>query len=982
MINPFPGLRPFDSSESELFFGRERHIGEILRKLDTYRFVSIVGNSGSGKSSLVRAGLLPYIKKNRNDWTICSMRPGSDPIAELYATLTESKVIDDEKGLSILGKHALGLVQLLRHSLQSKSILILVDQFEELFRFNASNDDEEQENVASKFVDLLLASAGQTDVNIYIVLTIRSDFLGDCEQFQGLPEAINDGQFLVPRMNREEMRSSLINPVKIAKGKISPQLVQNLLNQVGNRPDQLPVLQHVLMRSYNVWLNSNELEQPLGMEHYEATGGMNEALSRHVDEAFSELNKKQKKLAEIIFKTVTVKGSDNRGIRRPTSVANLAKIASCSETDIISTTEFFRKSDRGFLMPSQDVELASSSIIDISHESLMRKWITLKNWVDEEAQSAELFKRISESALLYEEDKAGLWRDPDLQIAKDWMVSNQPNEYWAAQYNPHFKSAVRFLEASDQQKKFLLADKQRKRKIRNITVVLVLIALSAISLWAFNERNNAESNAAEALEQKKQADEQRQKAETNFSLAKEQEEIANREKQEAENQRQQANRSAAEAQALSIVAQNEAAKSKLAEKQAELEREVALHQTHISDSLRIQAELATEQAQQLRLLGVSKNLAIRSKIMDDRQSAELKTLLSLHAFKLNHENKGNAFDKDIFEAIHQAYNATELKGNPPLRIHADEVPSIAISSSGMWASAGNDGKVYLTKNNGTPQLILENEHVLDNATFSPNSTHLVVSDEQHSLHILSLDASDNVQDYETGQTNKITRLLWIDQYIYSFSIDKSIVVFDAQTNSMSRKIQLSVEPHSAIALSAETIIIGSANGGIYQLDLNTDQLSKITNVAGGAIVTAVDVSSDNNIAYGTSKGQCGIVSPSGNLLRTFNGHGARISAIRYHPTDKLIATACYDGKVRLFNTIEVSQPAIEFDDHSSWVLDLNFTADGRFLISTGKDKNVVKNPISLAHMEQNLRQAITRDLTMDEWKFFAGEGLPFVPLKK
>ena len=136
-INPFPGLRPFQKTESHLFFGRENHINEIMRKLETFRFVSIVGNSGSGKSSLVRAGILPKIEeKDNKSWIVCIMRPGKNPLEELCTSLFEKELFGNsdaterktqvEQNLEILGKNRLGLVQVVRNNLQKGKKLLII----------------------------------------------------------------------------------------------------------------------------------------------------------------------------------------------------------------------------------------------------------------------------------------------------------------------------------------------------------------------------------------------------------------------------------------------------------------------------------------------------------------------------------------------------------------------------------------------------------------------------------------------------------------------------------------------------------------------------------------------------------------------------------------------------------------------------------------------------------------------------------------
>ena len=206
--HPFPGLRPFESGESLLFFGRDEHTQELLRRLGDGRFLAVVGTSGSGKSSLVRAGLLPalyrgYLVGSTTHWRIAVMRPGSAPIENLCAALADRDALgpgDAARRLELLHSSSLGLVDVVRGANlePGESLLIVADQFEELFRYQrqtaAGNDAADAASAAALFVSLLLQATERFDCPVYVVLTMRSDFLGDCSQFAGLPEALSRSQ--------------------------------------------------------------------------------------------------------------------------------------------------------------------------------------------------------------------------------------------------------------------------------------------------------------------------------------------------------------------------------------------------------------------------------------------------------------------------------------------------------------------------------------------------------------------------------------------------------------------------------------------------------------------------------------------------------------------------------------------------------------------------------------------------------------------
>ncbi len=344
IANPFPGLRAFEEEEDILFFGREKQIDELLRKLRTSRFLAIIGSSGSGKSSLVKSGLLPSLHSGLmsgagSSWRIALFRPGSDPIGQLNEALSRNGVLRDNQtkedleinlpmNESILRRSNLGLVELYKQSGLDKrnNLLVLVDQFEELFRFSKyERDAKEGKRDSIAFINLLLQASEQKEFPIYVVFTMRSDFLGDCTEFRGLPEAINEGQYLVPRMTREERRDAITGPIAVGHASITPALLNRLLNDVGDNPDQLPILQHALMRTWDSWKEKKKPDSSIDINDYETIGTITEALSQHAEEAYSELSgDRERQICERIFKELTDKSGLSHGVRRPRLLSELA----------------------------------------------------------------------------------------------------------------------------------------------------------------------------------------------------------------------------------------------------------------------------------------------------------------------------------------------------------------------------------------------------------------------------------------------------------------------------------------------------------------------------------------------------------------------------------------------------------------------------------------------------------------------------------
>lgn len=547
--NPFPGLRFFGLEDTNLFFGREGQSDALLQKLNHTRFVAIVGTSGSGKSSLVRAGLLPALyggfmaSQQRSKWRVAALIPGKDPIGNLAWALNSSgEELDRETDTTsmeaaftevTLRRSSRGLVEFAHGLGPNENLLVVVDQFEELFRFREIREGGDED--AAALVKLLLEASRQTKFPIYVVLTMRSDFLGDCAKFHGLVETIDQGQFLIPRMSRDERKDAIEGPVAIGGAKITARLVNRVLNDLGDSPDQLPIMQHALMRTWSNWAQRGQ-EEAIDIRDYESIGGMSSALSLHAQEALEELpDNHARSIAKNIFKALVEKGDENRALRRPTRVEDLCKLADAPITDVIRVIENFRCEGRSFLTPPVGIQIRSDTIIDIAHESIIRNWDQLSKWAEEETQSARTYRRLADSATFFIEGTGSLLTDPALQLALDWVEASKPNAAWAARYHPaEFGAVMDFLGASrsarDAEREAETYRMERElrqaleiskyqqlaaRRLRLLAVVLIVLLLLAIAMTvlAMKSRNDAMRSREAAIQLSIEADRQRKIAE-------------------------------------------------------------------------------------------------------------------------------------------------------------------------------------------------------------------------------------------------------------------------------------------------------------------------------------------------------------------------------------------------------------------------------------------------------------------------------------
>jgi len=492
--NPFVGLRPFRSDEGLLFFGRREQTLELLQQLQQSRFLSVVGSSGCGKSSLIRAGLIPkleagFLVEQRDQWRIVTAKPGDAPIDNLAYSLIKT-FSDAGNGLDVptLAEDmksvcAQAVVDFLTPRLKESdaNMLLLVDQFEELFNFGRYGqreisdtedtkskevqlaerlDRERRRDEAADFVSIMLGLAAQSALPIYVVMTMRSDFLGDCDVFYGLPEAINVSQYLVPRLARPQRQEAIENPIVLYGQTIAPRLLDRILNDAGEEGDQLPVMQHAMMRTWEKWRASKDPD--IDLQHYEAAGTMKQALSNDADEALSGMSADDLTITKKLFQTLTDTDSRGRRIRRPTHLREIEAITGASHEKLLEIISHFSGHGRSFLHMSQE---ESDPLVDISHESLIRQWSTLREWVTKESRSKEIYLRLVGTASRYykPQPEDDLLRGAALQIALEWREKRKPNQAWANRYHPSLDQALRFLDESKAQRDRDVAEAEKRR---------------------------------------------------------------------------------------------------------------------------------------------------------------------------------------------------------------------------------------------------------------------------------------------------------------------------------------------------------------------------------------------------------------------------------------------------------------------------------------------------------------------------------------
>jgi len=440
--SPFRSLQVFEPEDAWLFFGRDSEIGELLERLARSRVLAVVGNSGCGKSSLIRAGLISALQGGRfyhegsavESWRVAVFRPSGAPfdyLAEVLASQLapelslkgQAEFIADCRNKFPIEKDALrnavnALVNVTaeRDKVGQIHVLLVVDQFEELFTLTGKRETRD------RYIDALLAASRPGGaVAVQVVLVLRADFYAQCLEHAELSRCLGTNQYNMPPMSREQLRESIERRLQLAAGQAEPGLIDSLLEEVGAEPGNLALLEHALGQ---LWDRCGGFGCTLTNQAYAQLGRLRGALGRHADEVYSNLvDDQSKRLAQKIFLELVHLGEDaNAGngndTRRRVSKTDLLSLSGVEEIELLL----------GRLSSSRLISIGGSeqeTFVEVSHEALIREWLALREWIAAHRDSLRLERRLRQAAEEWESvnrDPGALLQGARLAQGEEWLA--------------------------------------------------------------------------------------------------------------------------------------------------------------------------------------------------------------------------------------------------------------------------------------------------------------------------------------------------------------------------------------------------------------------------------------------------------------------------------------------------------------------------------------------------------------------------------
>ncbi|MEB3281210.1 MAG: WD40 repeat domain-containing protein [Lyngbya sp.] len=942
---PYRGLFHFGPNDAEFFFGREVFIQELFTTTQTRNFIPVLGASGSGKSSLVMAGLVPKLQKE-GYWKFTHFRPSSDPFHALAESLVplyepDKNATEQMRQARQLAEYFVeGSVPLqdvlsqIERNYPNHRVLLIADQFEELYTLCA------EQKIRYRFLDILLTSfqfsSSQSQFPHVLVATMRADFLGNALSYRRFADVLQNADIKLGPMNREELSQVIVKPAEKLGVTFEAGLRERILDDVEDEPGNLPLLEFALTE---LW--KRRKGKQLTHAAYEEIGQVQGALARHADENYSKLSAAQKEQVRRIFIQLVRPGEGTEDTRRLATKVELAD-ASWSLVKQLA--------DARLVVTSRNA--ANQETVEVVHEALIRNWIELRQWMDTDRSFRTWQERLRAAMYQWEQtqrDEGGLLRGAALVEAEENLKQRREDLSSGEQ---------QFIEVSLALRDRLLKKEEKRRKrlflITSITSV-VFVSLSIVAAYQWRQAEIALINASTESSQ------------ANFKV----------------------NRNSLDALIDAVKAGKRLQRLPWGSKDQKLQASVlstlAQSVSWVREQNRFEGHQRT--VQNVSFSPDGQMLATGSydnTVRLWRRDGNLFNTLSRHkdaVMSIHFSPDGKMIASGSLDGTVRLWDS---KGNLIRVILAHDgrrVISVSFSPDGqIIASASADKTVKLWRLDGELIYTLKgHQQWVKQVTFSPKGDQIVtVSDDKtvklwsqdgtliktldnHSGKVVSADFSGDGQMFATGSLDGTVRL-WsregelINTLEHPADVWTVSVSRDGQTIASGDKdgtIKLWVRNGKDVRLldtwaghqGAIPCVTFSPDGQILAT-VGNDGITKLWQVNRSGL-TILKGHQDNmldaafspdgkRIASASSDGTVKIWSREGKLLSILAGHKFKVNAVSFSPNGNIIASGGDDNTIKLWGVDGQLQRTLE--GHKDWVMSVSFSYDGKRIASASSDR--------------------------------------------
>ncbi|BAY44986.1 WD-40 repeat-containing protein [Scytonema sp. HK-05] len=902
--NPYQGLSAFGEEDAAFFFGRETFVNGLVQATHQEPLVAVIGPSGSGKSSVVFAGLIPQLRGEGN-WLIESFRPSHQPFYQLASALVrqlEPEIGETEKlrsatGLAVdIQQGKVTLQQVVSRIIErnsDKRLLLVADQFEELYTLCQVKEEQE------RFADTLLAVIQEG--NLTLILTLRADFLDDMLSYRPLRDVLQQftPQFL-SSMKREELQAAIELPAKKLEVQLDSHLTQRILDDVGQEPGNLPLLEFALTR---LW--EKQQNRVLTHQAYDEIGGVKKAIANHAEQVYQKLNEAQQQQAQRIFLQLVHPGEGTQDTRR---IATRAQVGENNWGLVIYLAGYQAR-----LVVTRRNELDDT--VEVVHEALIREWGTLREWINANRQFRTWQERLKVAMLEWKNsnhDSGALLRGVPLTVAEDWL-QKRSDEMTQEERD--------FIQASASQRD---REKQERDRQRQRTII-ALGSFSAVALILAGVAGVGWRSAA---------------IREITSLSTTSDALLNSD-----------GRKALKASLKAVVKMQH-----IPLVDADTRTQVELTLLNTVDNV---AAPNTLGGHAKAVTGVSfspdgKMLATASadntvKLWDTATGKEIKTL-SGHTdrvWDVSFSPDGKMLATASADNTVKLWDTATGKEIKTLTGHKNAVYGVSFSPNGkMLASASYDNTVKLweTATGKEIKTLSGHTNTVFGVSFSPDGKMLATASADNTVKLWNPATGQEIQTF-SGHTNWVNGVNFSPdgKMLATASRDKTVKLWETATGKEIKTFSGHTNAVKGVSFSPDGKMLATASRDKTVKLWETATGKEIKTFSGHTNwVNGVSFSPDGKMLASTSGDKTVKLwkTATGKEMKTFSGHTNTVWDVSFSPDSKMLATASNDNTVKLWNT-DTGKEMKTLTGHKNAVYGVSFSPDGKMLATASRD-NMVK----------------------------------------
>lgn len=929
--NPYKGLRPFQEADAADFFGRESVVAHLLQQLNTSegpQFLAIVGPSGSGKSSVVRAGIIPALRRNAlpgsSRWYLIEMLPGQTPLQELATALLRIAANPLDDLLEQLQADENGLLHVIEQILPDNDteLILFIDQFEEVFTL------DEDEKSRTHFLNSLGAAVKAPYSRVHVIITLRADFYDRPLLYAEFSNLMRLRTEVIVPMPHAQLEEAIVGPAQRVGLALEPGLKSQIISDLSEQPGTLPLLQYTLTELF-----ARRQDKVLTLNTYHSIGGVLGALARRAEDIYRNLNLHQQKATRQVFLRLVNLGEGTEDTRRRVPRVELLSIG--IDNQVLETIlDIFGKYR---LLTFDHEPTTRAPTVEIAHEALIKTWERLHEWIDATREDLRLHRRLSQATsewLSAGQDDSFLATGTRLEQFEAWaintplMLNKQEETYLRASMAQRKRKEN---EETERHRREIALERRSRRRLQALVGILFVAALGAFLLtaWALRESQKAKENEREAR------------------------------------------RSAEERQSLALAT---SARQALRDNNPDLAIALALQAASIADpppqtqQILAEAVYSAGTRSRLELPDFARGITTLAVGTDGRTLLIAYNDRTLRLWDTQTQREVRVFQRHdalIYGLAYATGGRRAIAGTGMGRLflwdtitgelirnldgHEAPITVVVFHPNGLTAaSASRRGEVILWNlTTGEPIARFEspNNSWVTQLDFSPDRQMIVAGSLDGTICIWHIPSASLLRCIETGQIDVMSVAFSPDNLqVVSGGTDYSVMLWDVATGGQLWRS----EGHSGtvndidFSNDGRTLISGADDNLIILWDVETgEEIRRFVGHSGPVKQISFSHSDDRSAISISDDGSMRLWDvESGAQLKRLVGHGAEVTSIAFSPDGKMAISGSRDRSLILWDLI-TGEEIRRFEGHTEWVSSVAFSPMGDTIVSGSLDSSII-----------------------------------------